>query len=51
MLVFSSYIVRLSYMWSYAWTEEKLEPVWGSSAMGSISAAATSVPPRLGVPA
>ena len=36
-------------MWSYAWTEEKFELLWGSRPMGSISAAATSVPPRLGV--
>src|SRR5215471_6159150 len=36
-------------MWSYAWADEKFELLWGSRPIGSISAAATSVPPRLGV--
>ena len=36
-------------MWSYAWADEKFELLWGSRPMGSISAAAVSVPPRFGV--
>src|SRR5262245_18053385 len=36
-------------MWSYAWADEKFELLWGSRPIGSISAAATRVPPRFGV--